>query len=126
MNAIFIVQAILLLAFIVLAILVLRGAKTTEFRLLMLASVCYFVQHSAPFALGLVYSFRGWKASGSMIAWMRSWWWLANHMLDCLFLAILIAAFVFFIRKRSRVDTDRPNQAMQPTASPRTASLHND
>ena len=100
LNFVFVLQAALLVAVAVLAIVAFRGTKTTLFSLLKWATVCYLIQHLAPFAAGLFFWTRGWNNSGGIAGWWRSWWWFVNQTLDCLFLAIIIAVLVYFIRDK--------------------------
>ena len=105
LKALLIVDPILLAAFLVLAILAYRSRRTAPFLLLMLASICYFLPRFAPFAIGLVEG-RGTKAAASIHGWFHSWWSFGvNRAFDFLFLGLVIAAFVFFLRERRKIAT---------------------
>jgi hypothetical protein len=107
------IDPILLVAFVVLAILVYRAKRTTAFLLLMLASICYFLPRFAPFAIGFVEG-RSTKAAASIHAWFHSWWSFGvNQAFDLLFLGLIVAALVFFIREQRRTATPAPNPSMQ-------------
>jgi len=99
------IEPILLLALLILAIAVFRANGSIAFLLLMLASICFFLWNFVPFAIGLFFQIRGWKRSGAVAAWMHSWWFLVSQTFYFLFLALMIAAFVFFIRERRRIGT---------------------
>jgi hypothetical protein len=106
LKAVVIIEPILLLTLLILAIVAYNAKRTIAFLLLMLASICYFLPRFAPFAIGLFFEVRGWKTSGSMRTWFHSWWSFGlNKTFDFLFLGLIIAAFVFFIRERRRIVT---------------------
>ena len=100
-----IIDSILALALLILAIVAYRAERTIAFLLLMLASICYFLPRFAPFAIGLFFQLRGWKYSGSIVSWFHShfWWWFGTF--EFLFLGLMIAGFVSFIRERKKIVT---------------------
>lgn len=100
-----IIEAILLLALLILAIAVFRTKRSIAFLLLMLATICFFIWHFAPFAIGLFFAVRGWKTSGGVADWMHSGGFFLFKILYFLFLTLMIAAYVLFIRERRSIDT---------------------
>ena len=75
------------------------------FLLLMLASICFGLPRVVLVAILLFFHIRGGKPSGSMGAWMHSWWHPVYLSFDFLFLGLIIGAFVLFIRERRRIVT---------------------
>jgi hypothetical protein len=96
---------ILLVAFLILAIIAYRAKATIAFLLLMLASICFCLPRVVVVVIGLFFYIRGGKPSGSMATWMHSWWHPVYLSFDFLFLALIIGAFVLFIRERRRIVT---------------------
>jgi hypothetical protein len=98
-----IVEAILLLAFLILAVVAYRITRSTGFLLLMVASIFYLLPRLAPFAIALFFQKRGRNASGIIDGWIHSWGYFWVHAFDVLFLGLIIVAIVFFIRERKVV-----------------------
>jgi hypothetical protein len=98
-----IIEWVLSLAFVLLAVFAYRAKGTAAFLLLMLSSICYFLPRFAWFAVGLFFQLRGWNTSGSFRSWFRSWGSLPIGICHVLFLALIIAALISFIRERKSV-----------------------
>jgi hypothetical protein len=92
------IELILLFTLIVFAIFVYRSNRSTPFRLLVLAAVCYFIRRFIPFATGLALGCTT-KTSHSFHAWVHTQWWFGlTKSLDLLFLILFVASFLSFYR----------------------------
>jgi hypothetical protein len=107
--AFYIVQAMMLLSLLVLAIMTYRAKRTVGFLLLMLASICYFLQWFAPYMIALLTKVVGPKPSVALTAWVHSWWFAVSHTFAFLFLGLTIASLAFFVRESARSSDQVPN-----------------
>ena len=122
----YVIQAIMLLALLVLAIIVYRAKRTVGFLLLMLAVICYFIEWFTPYLVTLAIEIADPRSAAAITAWVHSWWFTVGHTFGLLSLGLITVAFVFLARESRRLSHDRPNQATQPTDSRRTASHFHD
>lgn len=105
-KAEFIVQAPLVLAFLIVAVLAYRAKRTIALLLLMLASICYFVPRFTPILIALFGYLCGWTTTPKgLYTWSHSWWPLIAEVFAFLFLAFIIGALVFLIRERKEIAT---------------------
>jgi Na+/H+ antiporter NhaC len=103
LKALLIIEPILLVALIIFAVLAYRSNRSVPFLLLMFAAICYFVHRFAPFAIGFALG-RGTNASASIHAWYHSWWSFGvSKAFDLLFLLLLVASFISFVRASRKI-----------------------
>ena len=112
-----VIHAIMLMAMLVLAVMNYRVKRTAGFLLLMLAALCYFIEWFLPYPIGLLSKVVSSDAWAAIVAWTHAWWFTVGHTFELLFVGLIIAAFVCFIRESARLSRERPNQAMQPLSS---------
>jgi hypothetical protein len=105
LNTIAIINVTLAVAFLVLAIIAYRAKGTNSFLLLMLASICYFLPRFTPVVVGLLFEIRGWETSTGYMAWFHSSGSFVIQLLDLLFVGLLVAALISFIRARRVIVT---------------------
>jgi len=103
-KAYVIFEAPLVAAFLIVAILAYRSKRTIASLLLMWASICYFLPSFVPFVIALFGYALGWKSvPAGLLALTHSWWPFIVEGFRILFLSLIIASLIFFIRERKEI-----------------------
>ena len=115
------IEPLLLLGLLISAVFAYRSNRSLPFLLLFVSVLLYFFAFAAPYVIWPIA-----LRSATVFSFIRPWWPTISRALHVLFIVVLSASMILFIRRARQLPPHSPNQAMQPTASPRTASLLHD
>jgi hypothetical protein len=90
---------------VVLAIRLFLARRTRTFALLMWACVCFVIARSSWFAFGLLGDFLSSDSDEAARAAVDRWHEYTNFIFQLLFVVLMIAALISFLRERSSVAT---------------------